>query len=174
MDLKHQVEAALYTLGKFITIEELAVLANATPEQVKEAIAKLKEDYSKRETALTLQEMDNKIKLNIKKEFGHLTNKILSDKELDNPTTKTLAIIAYKNPVKQSEVIKMRGNKSYDHIKKLTDSNLISSEKLGRTRLLKLTSHFYDYFDVSKEEVNEKLKPEEPLKGKSEENNINN
>lgn len=159
--MKHQIEAILYTLGKFVTIEELATLASTTPEKVKQAIAQLKEEYSKRETALTIQEMDNKIKLNIKKEFGHLTNKILSDKELDNPTTKTLAIIAYKNPVKQSEVIRIRGNKAYDHIKKLTDTNLISSEKLGRTRLLKLTSNFYDYFDIAQEELKEKLKTEE-------------
>lgn len=159
--MKHQIEAILYTLGKFVTIEELATLASTTPEKVKQAIAQLKEEYSKRETALTIQEMDNKIKLNIKKEFGHLTNKILSDKELDNPTTKTLAIIAYKNPVKQSEVIRIRGNKAYDHIKKLTDTNLISSEKLGRTRLLKLTPNFYDYFDIAQEELKEKLKTEE-------------
>lgn len=159
--MKHQIEAILYTLGKFVTVEELANLASTTPEKVKQAIAQLKEEYSRRETALTIQEMDNKIKLNIKKEFGHLTNKILSDKELDNPTTKTLAIIAYKNPVKQSEVIRIRGNKAYDHIKKLADTNLISSEKLGRTRLLKLTPNFYDYFDIAQEELKEKLKTEE-------------
>lgn len=160
MDIKHQIEAILYTLGKFVTLNELANLASTTPEQVKKAIAQLKEDYSKRETALTIQEMDDKIKLNIKKEFGHITNKLLSDKELDSPTTKTLAIIAYKNPAKQSDVIKTRGNKAYDHIKKLVDTNLISSEKLGRTRLLKLTANFYDYFDISKEEIKEKLKTE--------------
>lgn len=161
--MKHQIEAILYTLGKFVTIDELANLASTTPEQVKKAISQLKEDYSKRETALTIQEVDNKIKLNIKKEFGHLANKILSDKELDNPTTKTLAIIAYKQQIKQSEVIRIRGNKAYDHIKKLADSNLISSEKLGRTRLLKLTANFYDYFDVAQEELKEKLKSEENL-----------
>lgn len=160
MDLKHQIEAILYTLGKFVTIDELSKLASTTPEQVKKTIEQLKQDYSKRETALTIQELDNKIKLNIKKEFGYITNKLLSDKELDNPTTKTLAIIAYKNPAKQSGIIKIRGNKAYGHIKSLTESNLISSEKLGRTRLLKLTSHFYDYFDIAKDELKEKLKPE--------------
>ncbi len=164
MDLKHQIEAILYTLGKFTTIEELANLASTTPNKVKKVIEQLKQDYSKRQTALTIQELDNKVKLNIKKEFGYITNKLLSDKELDNPTTKTLAIIAYKQPVKQSEVIKIRGNKAYDHIKFLKESGLISSEKLGRTRLLKLTSNFYDYFDVAEKELKEKL----------EESNINN
>lgn len=161
MSLKHKIEAILYTLGKFITLEELARLASATLEQVKEVLSQLKEEYSKRETSLTIQELDNKVKLNIKKEFGDIANKLLSDTDLDSPTTKTLAIIAYKQPVKQCEVIKMRGNKAYDHIKKLLESNLISSEKLGRTRLLKLTPHFYDYFDTADKELKEKLKSTE-------------
>ncbi len=157
MDLKHNVEAILYTLGKFVTIEELAKLASTNPDKIKEILEQLKQDYSKRETALTIQELDNKVKLNIKKEFGHITNKLLSDKEIDSPTTKTLAIIAYKSPVKQSEVIKIRGNKAYDHVKSLRESSLISSEKFGRTRLLKLTLHFYDYFDIAKKQLKEKL-----------------
>lgn len=161
MSLKHKVEAILYTLGKFITIEELARLVSATSEQIKEVLFQLKEEYSKRETSLTIQELDNKVKLNIKKEFGDIANKLLSDTDLDSPTTKTLAIIAYKQPVKQCEVIKMRGNKAYDHIKKLLESNLISSEKLGRTRLLKLTQHFYDYFDTADKELKAKLKSTE-------------
>lgn len=161
MDPKHQIEAILYTLGKFVTIEELAKLSSISPNKIKEIIEQLKKDYYKRETALTIQELDNKVKLNIKKEFGHITNKLLQDKELDNPTTKTLAIIAYKSPVKQSEVIKIRGNKAYDHIRSLKESGLISSEKFGRTRLLKLTQHFYDYFDIAKKELKEKLKPKE-------------
>lgn len=157
MDLKHHIEAILYTLGKFVTIEELAKLASTNQNKVKNILEELKQDYSKRQTALTIQELDNKVKLNIKKEFGYITNKLLSDKELDSPTTKTLAIIAYKNPVKQSEVIKIRGNKAYDHVKSLRESGLISSEKFGRTRLLKLTPHFYDYFDIAKKELKEKL-----------------
>lgn len=160
MNLRHQIEAILYTLGKFVTIEELAKLASTNPNKVKKILDQLKQEYTKRETALTIQELDNKVKLNIKKEFGHITNKLLSDKELDNPTTKTLAMIAYKSPVKQSDIIKIRGNKAYDHVKSLKESGLISSEKLGRTRLLKLTPHFYDYFDIAKKELKEKLKPE--------------
>lgn len=157
MNLKHQLEAILYTLGKFTTLEELAKLTNSTPEKIKKIINQLIKEYSEKDTALTIQEVDNKIKLNIRKEFGHITNKLLSDTDMDSPTTKTLAIIAYKSPVKQCEVIKMRGNKAYDHVKTLRESGLISSEKCGRTRLLKLTQHFYDYFDTAKKELKEKL-----------------
>ena len=82
----------------------------------------------------------------------------MTDSELDRPTQETLAIIAYKNPALQSDVIKVRGNKAYDHIKFLKGDNFITSEKNGRTRLLKLTQKFFDYFDVVEDSL--KLKNE--------------
>jgi len=119
----------------------------------------LEKDYSTRDTSITIQKHENKYKLNIKKEYGYLINKLLSSKEFDSPTTKTLAIIAYKNPAIQADIIKIRGNKAYDHIKSLLESNLVTSEKHGRTRLLKLTPSFYDYFDIAEKELKQKFQP---------------
>jgi len=96
-------------------------------------------------------------KLTIKKEYLYLTEKLLSDCEFDMPTQETLAVVAYKNPVLQCDVIKMRGNKAYDHIKLLKDEGFVLSEKSGRTRLLKLAPKFFDYFDV----VEDTIKPKD-------------
>lgn len=159
--MKHKVEAVLFTLGKFVTVEEVAKTLNIEPSKVKKSIEQLEKEYSSRDSAITLQKQENRYKLNIKKEFGHLANKLVSDSELDSPTTKTLAVVAYKAPVKQSEIIRIRGNKAYDHVKALRESTLITSEKYGRTRLLKLTPHFYEYFDIAEKEIKEILKPKE-------------
>lgn len=140
-----------------MNIDELASILETTKNKVKKALENLKKEYEQKDSALTIQEIEGKYKLNIKKEHAHITTKLLSDTEMDTPTTNTLAIVAYKSPVTQSEVIKIRGNKAYEHIKQLKESNLISSEKQGRTRLLKLTNHFYDYFDVAKKEVKEQF-----------------
>ena len=72
---------------------------------------------------------------------------------MDGPTTKTLAVIAYKAPVLQAEIIHIRGNKAYDHIQQLKENGLIVSEPKGRSRLIKLTPQFYDYFDTAEPEV---------------------
>ena len=157
MELKKQIEAILFTLGKFVSIEELAKHINTNPEEVLKALNGLKKEYEAKDSSLTIHQQDNLFKLNVKKEFGFLTNKLLQEKDLDSPTTKTLAIIAYKAPVNQSDVIKIRGNKAYEHIVQLRGSGLISSERYGRTRLLKLTQHFYDYFDISEKEVRQEL-----------------
>lgn len=151
-----RIEAILFTTGRFMDINEISTLLGiGSPGVVKELLMKLKDEYEKRDSSLGLQELDGKFKLNIKKEYGYLANRIVSDKEMDSPTTKTLAVIAFKNPVTQSEVIKIRGNKAYDHVHFLLEQSLISSEKQGRTRLLKLTQRFYDYFDTAEKQVKE-------------------
>lgn len=166
MEDKKKVEAVLFTTGRFMDLEEISKACGiGSIGYIKELIEQLKKDYSEKDSALMIQELDNKYKLNIKKEYGSITNKLISTKELDSPTTKTLAIIAYKQPVLQSMVIKIRGNKAYDHINILKEQGLILSEKSGRTRMLKLTSKFYDYFDIDdkllKETLNQiKLKDE--------------
>jgi len=166
MEDKKKVEAVLFTTGKFMDLQEISKACGiCSIGYIKELIEQLKKEYSEKDSALTIKEIDNKYKLNIKKEYGHITNKLISTKELDSPTTKTLAIIAYKQPVLQSNVIKIRGNKAYDHINILKEQGLILSDKAGRTLMLKLTPKFYDYFDIDdkllKETLNQiKLKDE--------------
>ena len=82
---------------------------------------------------------------------------MLSISEFNKQIQKTLAIIAYKNPALQSDIIHIRGNKAYDHISFLKEQNLITTEKHSRTKLLKLTTEFYDYFDISEEDLKTKL-----------------
>lgn len=157
-DIKKQIEAILFTLGKFVSVEEIAKYLNLnSTEDITKALAQLKKEYEEKDSALILHQQDNLFKLNIKKEFGHLTNRLLSDTEMDSPTIKTLAIIAFKSPVIQSDIIHIRGNKAYDHISNLINSGLILTEKYGRTRLIKLTPHFYDYFDISEKELKNEL-----------------
>ena len=66
---------------------------------------------------------------------------------------KTLAIIAYKQPITQSKIVHIRGNKAYDHIKKFSELKLITSKKLGRTKELSLSNDFYDYFSVKDQDL---------------------
>jgi len=156
-DFKHRVEAVLFTTGKFLTAEEIANLSSLTNEQVLEAIKLLMEDYASRDTSLEIIQSGEKYKLNIKKEHLHLTTRLLKSTELDKPTQETLALIAYKQPVLQSLIVKMRGNTAYEHIKILEQLDFIIGEKSGRTRLLKTTQKFYDYFDVVPDELKEKF-----------------
>jgi chromosome segregation and condensation protein ScpB len=58
--------------------------------------------------------------------------------------------------MKQSVVIKIRGNKAYEHIKKFVDLNLLHKKKLGHTAELSLTDQFYEYFHVNEQKEKDK------------------
>lgn len=160
-DYKNRIEAILFTTGRLMDVEEIARLCSmGSIGIVKDLLEELKNDYENKGSALGIINEDNKFKLGIRKEYNYLTTNLINDSELDEPTTKTLALIAYKQPVIQSEIIEMRGNTAYDHIKILRDLGFIVSEKKGRTRLLKLASKFFDYFDVVENEVKAKISSE--------------
>ena len=75
----------------------------------------------------------------------------------------TLAVIAWKVPVLQSDIISIRTNKAYDHLVELEKSGFISRSKSGRTKLIKLTDRFFNYFDVKNAEaMKEKFKVKGP------------
>jgi segregation and condensation protein B len=64
---------------------------------------------------------------------------------------KTLSFIAYRQPVTQSYLAKVRGNLTYSHVKQLQEAGLIEEEKLGRTKILRTTPNFADYFNLSQD-----------------------
>ena len=158
LENKNKVEAILYTTGKFLTLEEVSRMCGlGSIGYVKELMEELKNDYSNRNSSLEIIQQGEKYKLNIKKEYLYLTESLLTDTELDRPTQETLAVIAYKNPALQSEIVKIRGNTAYDHIKILKELDFITTEPSGRTRIIKLTNKFYDYFDIVEDQLRSKM-----------------
>jgi len=155
---KNKVEAILFTTGKFMGLQEISDLCGISPvETVKDLLETLKKDYESKDGSLSIFEENGKYKLSIKRKYNYLTTKLLDVTEMDRPTQETLAVIAYKQPAIQAEVIKIRGNKAYDHIDKLKELGFVTSDKYGRTRLLKLTQKFYDYFDLLEDQIKEKF-----------------
>ena len=168
-DIQNRIEAILFTTGRFLTLEELGKLTRISSSGIlKEALDKLKEEYKNKNNSLEILEENGNFRLNIKREYMYLTTELLEQTDFDKGTQETLALVAYKNPVLQAEIIDRRGNGAYEHIAKLKEMDLITSEKSGRTRLLKLTPKFFDYFDVAEEGLKEKFKSLEEKYGKEE------
>ncbi len=66
--------------------------------------------------------------------------------EFSQAELKTLAMIAYYAPARQSDIVRIRGNRAYEHIRKLENRKLIRTEQSGSTKVIYLTREFYDYF----------------------------
>jgi len=150
MSTQNEVEALLFSSGKAMSEEQLAVLTKKEIAEIKKALLSLQKHYEKQDTALALYEENNHWKLNVREQYSRLVRKIIADVELNKSILKTLATIAWKSPVMQAEIIKIRGNKAYDHIAELETLGFVNKEAKSRSYLVKTTPKFSDYFDVSK------------------------
>jgi len=148
-DYKNQIEAILFASGRYIDADTLMNLVGASNKQVLiNNIKKIKEDYEKRNSPLMIVQEKNGWKLTVRETYLPLVRKIVSETELQKSVLETLAVIAWKSPVLQSEVVNIRHNKAYDHIAELIELGFIKKEPSGRSYLLTLTEKFYEYFDV--------------------------
>jgi len=144
-----KLEAILFISGRFLSLQELISLSEMSALEISDFIDKLKNKYSSDDYALCIIERNNMWKMDVKPEFSSIVNKIATGSaEFSKAEQETLALIAYKQPIKQSVIIKIRGNKAYDHISKFTDLKLIKKKKMGHTYDLSLSDEFYDYFNV--------------------------
>ncbi len=174
-DLKKQAEAVLFAAGSRIEISEIARLCKSDINSLKGALKELKKDYDEKDSSLMLSEEGNFWKLTVREAYMALVQQINPHTELDKTTIETLAVIAWKAPILQSDVIKTRTNKAYDHIKELVDSGFLIKQRHGRSYMLRLSQKFFEYFDLKdKRDIKERFKDfadidEEELKKAEEE-----
>ena len=95
----------------------------------------------------------NNWKLTVRERHLSLVKNLAIDTELNKSVTETLAMIAFKYPVMQSDIIKIRSNKAYEHIKELEEMQFLDKVRKGRTYQIKLTKKFFEYFDLPEDDV---------------------
>jgi len=154
-DLK-KIEAIFFVSGRWLNMQELISLSDLSPIIIRELIERLKEKYDDKDSAIEIIEKSEMWKMDVRQEYSEIVNKLATGSaEFTKAEQETLAIIAFKQPIKQSVITKIRGNKSYDHVKKFSDLGLIKRKKEGHTHILTLSDDFYDYFSVKNPEKNQ-------------------
>ena len=150
-DSEEKVEAALFIAGRYLNFQELIILTDINPIMLKEILHRLEKKYS--HGVLHLINRSNSWKMDVTEKYHYLINKLATGSaEFTKAEQETLAIIAYKQPIKQSVIIKIRGNKSSDHIKKFRQLGLVTAKRESHTLILNLSEKFYEYFNVHKKE----------------------
>lgn len=147
------IEAALYVTGKPLDINILGSILNMrSEEKIRKLASTLKEKYAHNPGALEVLELsDGRYVMQLKPEYSKSVKRLATRQLLTPGPLKTLSYIALRQPVAQSHVVKVRGNLAYGHVKQLRDMGLISEEKLGRSKLLRTTPSFSDYFNLSQD-----------------------
>ncbi len=129
-----------------ISVDDLAKISNSTVQETRVIANELIHDYGNRDSAIEITDTKDGLKMSLKPEYESGVGHLASSPELNKGVMKTLAFISYKQPIRQSEVIKFRNNKGYDHIKILEEKDFIRREPAGRSYIIFTTKKFSDYF----------------------------
>ena len=142
-----KVEAALFIAGKFLSLQELITLTDVNPILLRKILGDVEEKY--KDSGIEIVKNGDMWKMDVASEHREMVNKLASGQsEFSKAEQETLAIIAHKQPMKQSILVKIRGNKAYDHVKSFVQMGLITKKRIGHTAELNLSDEFYDYFHL--------------------------
>ncbi len=151
------VESVLFSASNPVSINEIMESTGISRKKVKETLENLIEDYNikrKDETSMEVTKAGEKYAMQVKEKYANQTI-MVANPEIDNYLLKTLTIIAFHQPVKQSNLRRMIGTKAYEHVDQLADMKLIHTKKHGTTEMLTTTKLFPEYFGI------DSTKPEE-------------
>jgi segregation and condensation protein B len=149
-------EAALFLSPKPMMIDELAKIMGVNSlGYVKETLERLVVDYEKR--GIEIVSSPAGWEMQVKPTYLNSVAHLAPYADLSEGPKRALALILFKEPLKQSDLIKMQGNKTYDYLKTLDKLGMVKREPSGRTKILTLTKEFERYFGEEKEAVKQRL-----------------
>ncbi|MFA5357718.1 MAG: SMC-Scp complex subunit ScpB [archaeon] len=141
------LEAALFMSPKAMTLDELNKIANINSRlETRAMLSELIHFYANRKTSLEIVELPIGYQMRVKSGYESKVQHLAQDSVFHKGIMKTLALIAYKQPISQATVIKYRNNKAYDHLKVLVENGFVKKEPRGRTSILTTTTKFIEYF----------------------------
>lgn len=159
---KEYVEALIFAFGDGISLDDLKKKTKTNDIIVKKAVADLNADYENRKSAVQIVTEGSLYRMRLRPELIFLAEENLRT-DLGKGVLMTLSLIALKGKITQKELIKARGSIAYQHVKYLVSRGLITAQKEGNTKTIKISPSFYDYFDIKSAEfkdLKEKVKEE--------------
>jgi len=147
---RNLIEGALYAAGRPLDVEELSTKLEIPKKEVEELVRVVAFDYLEREGALIVAQIGEKYQMQLRPELTETVSKFAKGGAIAERYLRTLTVIALKQPILKSTVIKLRGSGAYEHVKYLLDNDLISAVKKGRSAELTTTDKYADMFGLPK------------------------
>ena len=148
--LKQKVEAVLYLKGQAMNLTAIASVLGCEVEDAEMGLIDLISEYAHRDSALEIIETDAGFALRLRSEFTDLVNKLIPV-DLGRGALRTLAAIALKKNILQSELIELRGAGAYQHVQELVEQGFVRKKRQaegGRSSVLQVTTKFHQYFEI--------------------------
>lgn len=147
MDARGAVEAALFASAKGLRVIDIATQTGLTEEAVRTALKTLSIEYERMGSAIMIAKIDAEYAFQLKEEYAHYTNKF-TEAEISRGVQRTAAVIAYNQPVLQSELCRTLGPRVYDDVRKLMELELINGKPKGQTLELTTSKRFAEHYGI--------------------------
>jgi len=143
------IEAILYLKGRPLNIARIAEHAGCDREMAEEGLMELMNEYAHRESALEIIETKEGYCLQLKSGFRHLVDTLIP-LDLGVGALRTLAAIALRGPIAQTDLIDLRGSGAYQHVGELVELGFVRKKRQsdGRSFWLQVTNKFHQHFEI--------------------------
>ena len=152
---ENMVEALLFSLGRSVSVEEIAVCLNMGKDGATLAAERLRERYEERQEGLIIKKLEDRYQMmSHPKTYEGLIRVVKSPRKpaLSDVALETLSIIAYCQPITKVEIERIRGVKSDHAVNRLVEFGLIEEvgrlDAPGRPMLFATTEEFLNRFGV--------------------------
>lgn len=147
--LSSKIEAILYLKAQPLTIAKIAEYAGCERSEIQAGLLELMSDYAQRETALEIVETPNGYCLQLREKFHDLIQRLIPV-DLGVGALRTLAAIALKGSISQTQLVELRGSGAYQHVQELVSLGFVKKRRQsdGRSYWLQVTEKFHQYFQV--------------------------
>ncbi len=148
--LASQIEAILYLKGQPLDLATIAECAGCDRDAAASAIVDLMDDYAHRDSALEVVETPTGYVLQLRGSFQTLIDKMIPP-EIGTGALRTLAAIAIKGGISQSELVELRGSGAYQHVQELVELGFIRKRRQqgSRSSLIQVTDKFHRTYELN-------------------------
>ncbi len=141
------VEAMLFSSGRPIAPSEIAEASGLSVQDVRQSLKKLKRVYSGRSTAIEIIRIGDKYSMQLRKDFQKSARN-MAPMELPRDVLSAISLIAYYQPVLQSELARKIGPRIYDSVAKLREMGLVNVRSKAHSLELTTSSRFAEFFGI--------------------------
>ena len=148
--LASQIEAILYLKGKALDLAFIAECAGCDRDAAETAMMELMDDYAHRDSALEVVETPIGYTLQLRGSFQTLIDKMIPA-EIGTGALRTLAAIAIKGSITQTDLVELRGSGAYQHVQELVEVGFVRKRRQAgsRSSLLQVTDKFNRTYELN-------------------------
>ena len=146
LQLDTLLEATLFGAGRSMSVTELCESLGYDEDEMLDSLYSLRSTLRRRRGgALQIAEVGDRWAIEVKPEIAeHLPKEAKT--ELPKKLLKAASLIAYHQPMSQSRLVELLGQKAYDYVRELAQHGMIDRRKDGNTRRLTTTRRFSEAF----------------------------